>query len=682
MGYGKHYDRWKAKEGRRRWRERQKGNPVPPATGGRGPGIHTQRFLAVDGEGGNINGRHEYTLLVAAGKNYQNNVHNGGLPLTASQCLDFILGLPQRRKLIAFYFNYDIAMILRELDAETLAYLIDRDARTTYSGKTIPCEWGEYALDWIPGKIFKVSRGRESRVIYDTAGFFQSSLVAALDGWRVGDDNERAFIEAMKSQRSEFTGEVSPQVIAYAETECRLLCKLMDLVYRESTQLGFHLRTFSGAGSLANAMLLKWGVGDMVGTLPDPVSDAAWHGYFGGRFETAAVGEIPGPIYEYDINSAYPYAMQDLPCLSCGEWSHDESGAYIPGLTISRVIWDIPRGERVPTLNAHWGPFPWRDGSHGTICYPFAGQGWYWSPEVRAGLDGPFGEYIQIAESWTYTTECEHKPFGNVPTLYEHRRVLKAAGHLGERVIKLGINSLYGKTAQTVGNRRFASPVWAGMITSTARAMCYRAMISPEGHGETYGATPNVLMVATDAVYSRVPLDCLDLGDGLGQWEMQRHDNMLIVQPGLYALNVDTALAEIRKTRGIRKTSFGATDVLGVWRTDGMQGAFDVPVTSFVGLRRGLISTQHNAGDWIEETRRISFWPRSKRIPIPIVRDGATYMQSIPSDGETPMSARYTPKPLTEELRAHIDRTADDTATPTPEGNPSRIPGFKRADET
>lgn len=673
----------------RRKRARRRGLIIPAPDTRRGPSLHTNRFLAIDGEGGDRNGRHEYTLLVAAGKSREFNVHNQGEPLTTEQCLDFILSLPKEAKLISFFFNYDVTMILRGMDEDSIRYLIHRDARTSYAGKTVPCTWGDYDIDWIPGKLFTVRHNptRVKRTVYDTAGFFQSSLVRALEGWGVGDSDERAFIERMKAERSVFTGDVTPEVIEYATTECKLLCKLMDLVYRESENLGFHLRTFSGAGSLANAMLLKWGVDKMVGLLPDPVSEASWRAYFGGRFEVAAVGEIAGPVYGYDINSAYPYAMQYLPCLACGEWNHYD-GDVPPGvandaLVLRRIQWSYEMGrDNYEDRSAAWGPFPWRSESGG-ICYPMDGEGWYWHPEYSAAMRTHYSNAIQVLESWAYTTECEHSPFGHVPELYARRKEMKAEGHLGERVIKLGINSLYGKTAQSVGSRKFASPVWAGVITSTARAMCMDA-ITLAGNGQV----PAVVMVATDAVYSTAPIP-LDTGDGLGQWEGDEHENMLIVQPGLYALDVGIpGTEEIRKTRGIRKTAFTARDVLELWRAgmvagvlEAMSVTFDAPTTSFIGLRRGMVSTEHEPGSWVQESRRITFLPRSKRrADYPIITDRAVYLLHFPAEGHHGLSARYSPKALTEEIMRQAMFLADDQAVPSPEDNPGHIEGFARSD--
>ena len=45
----------------------------------------------------------------------------------------------------------------------------------------------------------------------------------------------------------------------------------------------------------------------------------AYRSYYGGRFEILKRGFI-GKGYLYDINSAYPYALTQIPDLSKGKW--------------------------------------------------------------------------------------------------------------------------------------------------------------------------------------------------------------------------------------------------------------------------------------------------------------------------------------------------------------------------
>ena len=66
--------------------------------------------------------------------------------------------------------------------------------------------------------------------------------------------------------------------------------------------------------------------------------------------------------------------------------------------------------------------------------------------------------------------------------------------------------------AQRIGKAAFANMIWAGLITAITRAKLNDAIaLDPL----------NILMLATDALYSLQPLD-LPLGDRLGQWARLR----------------------------------------------------------------------------------------------------------------------------------------------------------------
>ncbi len=52
--------------------------------------------------------------------------------------------------------------------------------------------------------------------------------------------------------------------------------------------------------------------------LKDEIKLAAQYAYFGGRFETFKIGRYKGPVYSLDINSAYPFAISQLPNLNAG----------------------------------------------------------------------------------------------------------------------------------------------------------------------------------------------------------------------------------------------------------------------------------------------------------------------------------------------------------------------------
>src|SRR5690349_8431198 len=55
--------------------------------------------------------------------------------------------------------------------------------------------------------------------------------------------------------------------------------------------------------------------------VPQWARDAARKTYYGGWFEIFHHGPVPGTSYGYDINSAYPAVIANLPCLLHGRWT-------------------------------------------------------------------------------------------------------------------------------------------------------------------------------------------------------------------------------------------------------------------------------------------------------------------------------------------------------------------------
>jgi hypothetical protein len=76
-----------------------------------------QPFLAIDGEGGGTDafGRQHYLLMIASGTAPQEKymLHRDGKPLSTRDCLEFILSLPPKRKIVGYGFGYDATQMLR-----------------------------------------------------------------------------------------------------------------------------------------------------------------------------------------------------------------------------------------------------------------------------------------------------------------------------------------------------------------------------------------------------------------------------------------------------------------------------------------------------------------------------------------------------------------------------------------
>lgn len=255
------------------------------------------------------------------------------------------------------------------------------------------------------------------------------------------------------------------------------------------------------------------------------------------RFEVSLIGPIGGPVFECDLNSAYPAAIAELPCPLHTQWEHKPRARRLPesGLYLAKITCTHPAGP--------WRGLPFR--RNGGLFWPVQGTGWYWSCEIAATRRRLSTNVIAVRDLWIARCECNCRPFDWVPALYDERRRIGSATR--GYPLKLGVNSLYGKTAQRTGRGPYHDAVAVGLVTATTRARLIEAI----------GQDPKaVIMLATDAVFSTRPLS-LDTGETLGQWEEKVWSDLFIAQSGVYWSPSD-AKASV-KSRGAPRSVIGAS---------------------------------------------------------------------------------------------------------------------------
>lgn len=249
-------------------------------------------FSGVDGEGSTLS-RHEYMLLRAG-----ELVYTTGEPLTPYECLHFLCTVPSGYEYVAYFFDYDVTMMTRDLPESVLYSLIDRDSRARPDGKGYrPVTWRGFEFDWLPRKEFKVRHPLIRNgwtVVSDVGTFFQCSFVAALRKWGIGTDDIVQQIAEGKGQRANF-GAMTDEIIRYNELECELLADLMETFRRLCEQVGYVPKKWQGPGQMAVAMFETHGIpktADIRDKIPAAVWNLAQQAYYGGRFETTAVGWV------------------------------------------------------------------------------------------------------------------------------------------------------------------------------------------------------------------------------------------------------------------------------------------------------------------------------------------------------------------------------------------------------
>jgi hypothetical protein len=375
--------------------------------------------------------------------------------------------------------------------------------------------------------------------------------------------------------------------------------------------------------------------------------------YYGGRNEVSRTGYIGAKTFAYDINSAYPAAIKKLPCALHTRWcemSPPEVQRLQRDLKARRLVRDLFIADLAfeQSDDSIWGAFPFRT-KDGFIRYPLNGSGVYWSPEVVAAANA--GVKLQLHKGYIAQTFCDCRTFDWIEPLYRYR--LDVGDHAKGYPIKLGLAALNGKFSQRVGAAPWHDRIASGLLMSIVRAQVFEAAASVPW---------DVMMIATDAIYSTRPLPRLQRTDNLGDWKLKELPDFFVVQSGFYwsPHNVEA----IFKSRGIRRSIVAkhAPDFIREWKRFINEFTEDdkifassapvvpIPVDIFIALRLALELRKRDVaimrGSWQTELWRQSFrWDKQ--------REGARrigdFLVHFPIKGKTSdRSTCYDPELLTE----------------------------------
>src|SRR5262249_53367970 len=130
------------------------------------------------------------------------------------------------------------------------------------------------------------------------------------------------------------------------------------------------------------------------------------------RFENSVIGPIELPVYGWDISSAYPYQLTQLPCLMHAEWRKTNREDISHGI----IRYELRDSGECDA----WGPLPFRL-ADGCIAYPATSGGDYaWATEYRSAKKlVPQG--LRFIEALELVSHCSCVPFGEVPRYYLER---------------------------------------------------------------------------------------------------------------------------------------------------------------------------------------------------------------------------------------------------------------------
>lgn len=541
-----------------------------------------------------------------------------GRSLGTYQCLSLMLGVKTANPLaihVGFSISYDAEMILRDLSEEELKELITNAS----------IKWHGFRIEYLPKKWFQVSGGNPKVTcrIWDIWSFFGCSFVVALKKYvpEIPQSDLDRIITG-KGQRNKFkTSELESQVVPYWKTELAYIVLLANRLRELLHEAGLFPRMWHGPAAVANYLNKANGTKEhMSSDLPYGVLVASQYGYAAGRVEQYKVGMANSKIYKYDLRSAYPAAMTLCPDLN-HKWSYRESDSItdIQSFALYFIDYDSMASSRAFT------PQPlFHRTKDSYITFPRLTTGWYWGPEAENALASGCAV---ITAAWEMEMENATYPFAEwVTGMYEKRRAFKAQKIPAEWAIKLGLNSLYGKTAQRAGYERahripeWHQLEWAGYITSYTRARMYRAALL---------AGDSIFGMETDAIFTTAPVDGLDIGESLGQWDYETYMNALYLQTGVYWMQ-DNDGEWHSKFRGMDKETLNLDMALSYLENTSLNVAnsdqyMEQPMTGmtrtrFVGSRAAMhVGRMEDWRKWKTEPVKLVVGKSFKRIHVPLL---------------------------------------------------------------
>jgi hypothetical protein len=529
---------------------------------------------------------HYYVLLSVGAK----SLHHNGDQLQFAEVMEFLYGQFVEQPdatFVGYYLGYDFAQWLRTIpDTKAWRLLHSKGiASRSHSNPDVPIPWpvtySGWDFDILGTKRFKLrphvryedrilktvvhrdGTMTERRIhphkwmyICDSGSYFQTSLMKAIDpkDWNtpIVTDTEFSILQEGKDRRD--IAQLDEDMIRYNLLENDVLPRLMSQIDQGLRADGIRLsrHKWFGPGQAAQAWLGLAGcpTGDEVReAVPEEIRIAARESYYGGWFEIFLHGLIPGQTHAYDINSAYPHIIRNLPCLLHGVWKTsrtyqgrtlDTESGYVRRYILVRAI---VRG-RDPRI----GAMPHRR-PDGTILRPSQTGGWYWAHELEAAQSAGLISAVKVFKTYEYHPCACPPPLRSIEDLYQGRLEVGKNTPYG-KAKKVVYNSAYGKMAQSIGQPKYSNPLYASLITAGCRTMILQAIAS---HPHKSAA---VAMVATDSITFLTEHPTINLHDTeLGAWDHTVHHNLSLMMPGLYW--DDTSRATIREGKAPKVKSRG-----------------------------------------------------------------------------------------------------------------------------
>jgi hypothetical protein len=585
--------------------------------------------------------------------------------LDDKRILDILTHSSCRSALNCWYnLDFDANAILSDiLTTDQLSELQVTNVTTT------ECSGVEYEIKYVKGKFLWITDNNDHTwKHYDISQFFYTSLDNAAEEWL--GENKAEGVNTSKFDNKEYVKDNWNQIKHYAEKDAILTQRLARALVSEAETLDIPMGMPISTGYLsAEYQRATQETKPQFGRTA--YQSMFWDSYYGGRFEVFKRGKV-GDIAAPDINSAYPAVMAQLPNPATLDWqwfNNDLQEDLVNEAkpfdykTIQKADYGVVRATVTNNSNNPIQPFAYK--IDGKVNYPVL-------VETEITVIKPIFEFavnngmvldFELHEAWLgYENEATEYPFQFINDLYATRKKFEKEGKFKKaKLIKIVLNSLYGKTCQTTefvdmydleegeemelenhesvyplehlspnvrekltGNvlvrshfagRRF-NPFFASYITGMTRLELHKRVVEYDLVDETVMFATDCIMVEKEAYENSnfgelITTPNFDLKgeefeqsaiQSLGLWDFDYKGNAFVVGSGVYEVEKPDGSVKM-KTRGfIEKNLDGTLTELGQKHPNGIPLKNERPLT----IGEVLISPERgNVSQFVENQKKL-----------------------------------------------------------------------------
>lgn len=386
----------------------------------------------------------------------------------------------------------------------------------------------------IEKKSLTIMKGKHSVNFYDISQFYPERKLSKAYQKNIGK-LDQDYLD-MKEKRSSFSSNYyknnRKEIRNYCIQDCILTKKLAEhwiKLFHDAFR--FYTARWLSSGYLAEKILIKYGIDiPRLDETPEEVNEIATNATFGSRIELVRRGFI-SQVYSYDIKSAYPFALSQIPQMTKGKWIQSKKLEDNVLLGFFKIKCNIPRSK-------HISPFPFR--VNGKLIFP---NGEFTTFVTLTELETcEDASWYEILDSWQYLDENPEYPYKEfIQIMYEKRLKLKEDDNPLELPFKIILNSIYGKTGQgeraNVRMGNLLNPIIFSTINGMCRAQIYKFIIDNN-------LERKVCMIYTDAITTtrNLNLESTKLGD----FTSDKQGEAYLLQNGFYRVGENSETRDLQ----------------------------------------------------------------------------------------------------------------------------------------